>query len=350
MKLTWLIAFAGITAATFPAWASAPPRPGTLNYVEGEASLNGKAVTDRSIGAARLRAGDTLSTQNGRAEILLTPGIFFRVDDHSSVRMVTTGRADNVMALDSGRAIVEVDLMVPANNVRVVENGVETRLLKAGLYDFDANRKQIRVFDGKAMVQAGPKNIELKGDREVTLNAAKLKAKSFDKKQAAGDFYRWSSMRSSYLAEANVDEARNYAVPGGYSPNMFYGDGWYWDPWYGAYTFIPADGIFYDPFGWGFYSPWFAPYVGFGYGFGGFGYFHGPHHFGPGYHPAFAPSRSVASSGHAVHFGGRGMSGFSRSVGSARGGGFAAHAGGFHGGGFGGGFHGGGFGGGGRGR
>ena len=26
------------------------------------------------------------------------------------------------------------------------------------------------------------------------------------------DFYRWASLRSSYLAEANVDQARRYAA------------------------------------------------------------------------------------------------------------------------------------------
>ena len=31
-----------------------------------------------------------------------------------------------------------------------------------------------------------------------------------------------------------------------------------WDPWFSCYTFIPGDGIFYSPFGWGFYSPWWA--------------------------------------------------------------------------------------------
>ena len=52
-------------------------------------------------------------------------------------------------------------------------------------------------------------------------------------------------------AEADADTARLY-VNGG--PG-WYGAGWYWDPWFSAYTFIPGAGIFYSPFGWGFYSP-----------------------------------------------------------------------------------------------
>ena len=47
------------------------------------------------------------------------------------------------------------------------------------------------------------------------------------------------------------------------------GAGWYWNPWFSAYTFLLGDGIFYSPFGWGFYSRgWVhsAPFYGYGYG------------------------------------------------------------------------------------
>jgi hypothetical protein len=57
------------------------------------------------------------------------------------------------------------------------------------------------------------------------------------------------------LAEANVDAARRYAGASGFAPYVWYGDGWYWNPWFSAYTFIPGDGIFFDPFSWGFCSP-----------------------------------------------------------------------------------------------
>jgi hypothetical protein len=185
------------------------------------------------------------------------------------------------------------------------------------LYDFDAGHGQIRVFDGKALVQTVGRQIEVKGGRQLTLAATdKLKARKFDKQMYADDFYRWSSLRSSYLAEANVDAARTYVVAGGWAPSLWYGDGWYWDPAFGAYTFIPYDGIFFDPFGWGFYSPWFV------YGAPYFFYGHGPYHrFGPGYHPAFSPNRSVVSNGHSYHVSGGQMGGFGRSGGFARGGG-----------------------------
>jgi hypothetical protein len=343
-----------------PSWGSLPPQPGTVNYIEGQAAIGAQTLTEKSMGSATLAAGQSLSTENGRAEILLAPGIFLRVDNHSSVRMVSAGLADTIVTLEKGRALVEVADIRPENNIRISQNNSSTQLLKAGLYDFDSDRSIIRVFDGEADVQIAGQRIKVKSGQQIALSAAgKLKERKFDKKTDMDDFYRWASLRASYLAEANVDQARTYGGGRGWSPTSFYGNGWYWDPSFDAYTFIPDDGIFFDPFGWGFYSPWDAygaPYFGYGFGYGGYGYGGVGYRrqFGPGYHPGYTASgRSSGSVAHAYHVRGASVSGFGRGRGFG-GGGFGGRAGGsgfsraggggFHGGG--GGFHGGGGGGG----
>ena len=104
------------------------------------------------------------------------------------------------MTLEKGRAMVEVAEIRPENNIRIGENNSSTQLLKAGLYDFDADRGIIRVFDGKAEVQIAGQHIEVKSGHQVALNAAgKLKEQRFDKKAHMDDFYRWASLRASYL-------------------------------------------------------------------------------------------------------------------------------------------------------
>ncbi len=137
--------------------------------------------------------------------------------------------------------------------------------MKTGLYDFNAANGDVRVFDGKAVVTADDHNITVKKNHELALDNPKLKAKSFDKDQVVknDDLYRWSSLRSEYLSEANVNEAKTYYANGWYGPG-WWGPGWYWDPMFGGYTFLPGSGFFYNPFGWGFYSPlmvWRAPVV-----------------------------------------------------------------------------------------
>ena len=77
-----------------PAWGSVTPQPGMLNYIEGQAAIGSQTLSETSVGTAKLATGQSLSTADGRAEILLTPGIFVRIDDNSSLRMISPGLAD----------------------------------------------------------------------------------------------------------------------------------------------------------------------------------------------------------------------------------------------------------------
>jgi len=103
-----------------------------------------------------------------------------------------------------------------------------------------------KVSDRRRKRQAG----ESKGGHELTLNQDSAKPRSFDKTAyESGDLYRWSSLRSAYLAK-QTSISRTLRCRRRLRLRM-YGAGWYWDPWFGSYTFIPGDGIFYSPFGWG---------------------------------------------------------------------------------------------------
>jgi hypothetical protein len=281
MKLFQAQALLGLVLAALlsvPAWAStASPNsavPGTLNYVEGQTFLANQPLDHNSIGKATLEIGQSLDTQTGKAEFLLTPGVFFREGDNSSVRMMSDSLTDTEMQVNRGHAMVEVDQIYPQNDLRVVEGNATARIMKPGLYDFDLRQDQMRVFDGEAMVQDGDVRVKLKGGHELAVaNNGPEKAERFDKKAMSGDdLYRWSSLRSDYVAEANVDDARilvaggwpGFWGPGFWGPGWGWG-GWAWDPWFSAYTFMPWGGIFYSPFGWGFYSPglvYRAPFYG----------------------------------------------------------------------------------------
>jgi FecR protein len=313
-----------------PAWGANTDNrhnaiPGTLNYVEGQASMNDQTLDSRSVGNADLQNGQVLETGTGKAEILLTPGVYLRLGDNSSVKMISTSLTNTQVALDRGEAMLEVDQIYPQNNIQISQPGANTRVIKTGLYAFDAEHQQMRVFDGKAIVTAEDRNATVKKDHELAFNSYKLKAQSFNKNDVTqnDDLYRWSSLRSEYLSEANVDTARTYFVDGWYGPG-WWGPGWYWNPWFMGYTFIPGGGFFYNPFGWGFYSPlvaWRAPYYP---GFHGYQHFDGTRAvaIGRGFH-----SHAVTSFRGGAGFSG-GAAGFHEGA-TAHGGGF----GGFHGGG-----------------
>jgi hypothetical protein len=330
-KTRWIGGFFLAATLSF-AQAEVPAIPGTINYVEGQVTLAGKALTTKSAGSVELEPNQILSTDHGKAEILLTPGVFLRVGDSSAVRMISAELTNTQVELLQGEALVEAEGLLPGNHISILDHASNTVLEKNGLYDFKSAPAQVQVYDGKASVSMDDQNVTLKKGKE-TLLAGKLHVQKFDRK-AEDPLYAWSSLRSQYAAQASIGQAQNIYVDGGWG-----GPGWYWNPWWDMYSFIPGD-FLYSPFGWGFYPPglaFYAPFYG-GYGFyGGYrGYGHGFYGHGPGHVASgqvghgFAPSHGTAGSF-------AGHPGFAHGFGG----------GGFHGGGMSGGFHGGGFGGGG---
>jgi hypothetical protein len=278
----------GVALAVAPAFAvepgaqNQPARPGTVNYVEGAVSIDGQAVNASQVGNISLEAGQELTTGTGKAEVLLTPGVFLRVGDNSTVKIVSPDLTNTQVQIENGRAGVEVDQIYEQNNLQILDAGVTTRLQKTGYYQFNANTPQVMVFKGKADVElADGKSKEIKGNHEAVLVAGltSLKSSGIDENRDKDDLYNWSRLRSQYLAEANNQIAGEYA-------GAAYAPGWYWNPYGFGYTFI-GGGPFMSPFGWGFYPlgwGWGGYYGGFYPGYYGRGYYGHGYYGGHGYH------------------------------------------------------------------
>jgi hypothetical protein len=230
--------------------------------------LNGQPLGPGSAGYTVAQPNQAIDTQAGFVEVLLTPGAFLRVGQNSEVVLPAIGLANLQIRVVRGSAMLEVADFLKGTSMQVTLDGANAQIEKSGLYEFDANQQIVRVLDGKAKLLAGSqvKTID-KGD-QIVLNEGKLKSHGFDKQVAEADpLYVWSRARSEAEAEANVAVARNVAAYGGW-----YGPGWYWDPFWAEYAFLPGAGFLYSPFGWGFYSPAFV-YGGFYHGFYGGGYY-----------------------------------------------------------------------------
>jgi hypothetical protein len=269
VKSVALLTFAG--AATLPLSAQAVrggALPGTVNYVEGQVSINGNPVNPRQTGA-QVQLNQSLMTANGRAEMLLSPGVFVRAGNNTEIRMVSPGLIDPTIEVVHGQAMIEVDQKLNDARITVLERGASASILKYGLYRFDSDSGRIAVFDGQINVTENGMSKKLGKGREVMINGQPLKSVSFDvKAQDQDPLYRWSSVRSGYLAEANMSTAQY--VYAGYNP--YWTAGWAWNPYFSAWSWLPGDGFFYSPFGYPFFSPGYVVYAGrygYGRGFGG---------------------------------------------------------------------------------
>jgi hypothetical protein len=265
--------------------------PGTVNYVEGQATLNGQPLTPGETGTTVVQPNEAIDTQTGYVEVLLTPGAFLRVGHNSEVVLPALGLANIQVQVVRGSAMIEAADLVKDTVMQVSMNGATVQIEKRGLYQFDANQQLVRVLDGKAKVlEASRVKTVDKGD-QVVLTSANLKTHGFDKQIAEADpLYVWSKARSQVESQANVAVANNIVAYGGW-----YGPGWYWDPFWAEYAYLPGAGFLYSPFGWGFYSPGFVYAGGFyGRGFYGHGYYGHPgiaagiHGYAGGFHGGLA--------------------------------------------------------------
>lgn len=272
---------------TPPAYAPHAARPGSINYVEGQAYLETTPLDASCVGTLEMLPGQSVTTQAGKVEVLLTPGVFLRVGEFSAVKMISPELAKTEVQVDKGRALIEGIDIRKENDIEVDLNGAKITLLKSGLYDFDVARNEVRVFHGTAEVAFQGKNVKVEAGQRFALSGDRFKPQHFDSRPFEDEFYRWNGLRSGYLSEASVSEARAYigAGPGWYAPGWV-GLGWYWNPWFGVYTFLPVDGVYYGPFGWGFYSPievFRSPFIFYGNYPHNFAEFHYP--YGHGFPP-----------------------------------------------------------------
>src|ERR1700691_2052243 len=106
-----------------PAAAASSAIPGTWNYVEGQVAVAGQTVTSHSVGSLQIQPTQVLETGQGRAEVVLTPGVFLRVGDNSANRLVSAGLADTRVEVLRGQAILEVAELFPDSNLSVMMNG-----------------------------------------------------------------------------------------------------------------------------------------------------------------------------------------------------------------------------------
>ena len=270
---------------------------GVVQHVEGTAYLNDNQVEPRSGEFPSIKENQVFRTTEGMAEVLLTPGVFLRLGENSSIRMVSTKLDDTRVEVLKGSAMVECEDLAKDNAIMLLYKGNEMLLVKHGLFRVDADQGLFKVYDGEAIVKSESGQLTLHKGKETALNGV-LMAENFDPK-ADDDLYRWSDRRSGYLAKANVSSANSliggssgagfggysgfgggiggYSGFGGCGGGLGYGLGYGYSPWqfnpmFGMYTYVPCNGLAYSPFGYGFYSPysvWQAPYYGGGGGGGG---------------------------------------------------------------------------------
>ena len=83
-------------------------------------------------------------------------------------------------------------------------------------------------------------------------------------KDAVDSFDKWSFARAQTLTAANVSALSQSRT------TMAFTSGWYYDPFFNCYTFMPSRSRYYSPYGFGFFNNYGATYYYNPYGYGGY--------------------------------------------------------------------------------
>lgn len=160
-----------LAAAANSAWGQyvVSARAGTVNFTTGQVSIDDKTVERKATKFPTLKDGQLLRTENGRAEILLGPGVFLRLAPHAALRMVNSRLTDTEVKLEQGTALVEVIEIANGSNVHVLVGDTRTAFRGIGLHRFDADTGELSVYGGHADVIAGSQTFDATRGRVIHL-------------------------------------------------------------------------------------------------------------------------------------------------------------------------------------
>src|SRR5688572_24371762 len=123
-------------------------KAGLIHYTEGEVLLGNQAIEQKPGDFKEMKVGDRLSTREGRAEILLTPGVTLRMAENSEVVMHANKLSDVRFEVVSGSALVEANEVTKDTNIDVVLNGATVEVTKRGVFRMSVgNPPKVRVYD-----------------------------------------------------------------------------------------------------------------------------------------------------------------------------------------------------------
>jgi ferric-dicitrate binding protein FerR (iron transport regulator) len=176
-----------------------PSRVGVVNYTQGGVTL---PFGVSRLPIRQLQSGQWISTMgNGRAELLLTPGIYLRLDNSSEARVVSTKVTAPAVELRRGTQALHVSPRKAPAPITLLWREQRIAVTRGGLYRFELRPDTLRVCVLKGKLRLPGSTTDLKSGRYVDLSPSGKPGPSakFDKKHT-DEFDRFNQTRAKALA------------------------------------------------------------------------------------------------------------------------------------------------------
>jgi len=224
MSNTFACAFATLAAVAglaLPANAQSviSTRSGVIYFFQGAVYLGDQALESYPGKFPCVPKGGELRTADGRAEVLLTPGVFLRMGERSAIRLVANDLADTQVELKTGSAIVDSGEPNSGTSVTVIYKDWRVHLVQKGSYRIDSDPPRLQVRQGEAQVSTGPAGQPISVETGMSLPFAGVLVPERSIGEPGDALSDWSSGRSASISAddaitAQLDEDPPSGVPG----------------------------------------------------------------------------------------------------------------------------------------
>jgi hypothetical protein len=153
-------------------------RAGVVHYFEGAVSVSGVQLEPQFGRFPEIPEGAELHTGDGRAEVLLGPGVILRLAENSAVKILSSVLTDTRLEVLSGTGILESRDALPGNSLVILYREWQMRVSPKGVYRIDSNPEQLRIYDGEVEVRSGQgAPVTVKAGQTLPLVAALIPAR-----------------------------------------------------------------------------------------------------------------------------------------------------------------------------
>jgi hypothetical protein len=129
-------------------------RSGIVHYFDGAVYLDNQKLESHPGRFSSVPQGGELHTAEGHAEVLLTPSVFLRMDERSTIRMIANELSDTRVELLGGSVVVDAAEPVPGQSVTLIYKNWRVGFPAEGTYRVDSDPPRLWVLEGKAEVLA----------------------------------------------------------------------------------------------------------------------------------------------------------------------------------------------------
>ena len=206
--------WAAVIAVALPASAQSviSTHSGVIHFFEGAVYLGDRPLESHLGKFPSVPQGAELRTAEGRAEVLLTPGVFLRMGDRTAIRMVANDLADTRVELQTGSAIVDSGEPNADTSVSLIYKNWRVHFLRKGVYRIDSDPPCLWVRQGEAEVFTGTGGQPISVEHGMNLPLAAVLVPEQRPNELSGDSLSdWADGRGESIAAddaitAQIDE------------------------------------------------------------------------------------------------------------------------------------------------